>query len=183
MDALEDRQLVILVQATGDPRAFETLVRRHHSAAIAFLGTLGADRATAHDAAQRALLKAHQKIDTFAFKAAFKTWLFKIAYREYAQLRRTARANTRLAQRSETPQDEPVGPDRGGGPIDAKLDLEAALRRLSEPERTAVLLCDAYGFSHAEAAETMSKPLGTIKTYVRRARARLRDLLTVEAIS
>ena len=125
---------------------------------------------------QRALLRAYEKIGQFEGRSAFKTWLFTIAYRELAMLRRSGRAGPSLVEWSEAPASDA----KVGAEIDANLDLHAALSRLPTEERTAVLLCDAYGFSNREAADLMRKPLGTVKTFVRRGRAALRRMLKME---
>ncbi|MEL7370876.1 MAG: sigma-70 family RNA polymerase sigma factor [Myxococcota bacterium] len=175
MNELDDAKLVVLVQATRDPRAFEILVRRHQPALVAFLRALGADDGLVEDAAQRALLKAYDKIAQFESRSSFKTWLFTIACREHGQLVRKKRSEPSMTSWDEAfaGTDDAVGAHR----VEHRLDLEIALAGLSPPERTAVLLCDAYGFSNSEAATAMNKPLGTIKTYVRRARAVLRQRL------
>ena len=60
-------------------------------------------------------------------------------------------------------------------------DLRSALDRLGESERLALLLCDLAGCSHAEAAQTLGAPLGTVKSQVLRARAKLRAALAAWA--
>src|SRR5688500_15568921 len=50
------------------------------------------------------------------------------------------------------------------------------LARLTEPERAALILCDGHGWSHAEAAELLRMPLGSLKTVVARAKAKCRDM-------
>ncbi len=175
MRRLDDPQLVLLVQATGDVKAYEELVRRHQPGLLAFLASLSGDSPQVDDAMQRALLKAYQKIEQFGHRSSFKTWLYKIAYREMAMLHRrepppsaTAPGHERSAPAVEVPTH------------DLKLDLQAALTELSPEERTAVIMCDAFELSHREAADAMARPLGTVKTYVRRARAKLARALGLE---
>ncbi|HZB69939.1 MAG TPA: RNA polymerase sigma factor, partial [Sphingomicrobium sp.] len=50
------------------------------------------------------------------------------------------------------------------------------LARLSEPERAALILCDGHGWSHAEAAELLGMPLGSLKTVVARAKSKCREM-------
>ena len=66
------------------------------------------------------------------------------------------------------------------GPDDA-LSLQRALNNLGAAERAALLLCDACGMSHSEAAKTMSVPLGSLKTYVQRAREKMRQAMNCDA--
>ena len=71
-------------------------------------------------------------------------------------------------------QTEDSAPPRDAGSI---VDLDRALKTLNEEERSAVVLCYACGFSHAEAAETLNAPLGTVKSWVNRGRDKLKERL------
>jgi RNA polymerase sigma-70 factor (ECF subfamily) len=87
------------------------------------------------------------------------------------------RARSQPSESPDTDESDSAGDD----PRDSfSLDLRAALATLSEEERAAALLCDAAGFSHAEAARVMGAPLGSVKTYVARARERLRAALSAD---
>ena len=180
-----DEQLVAIVRSTGDTRAFDELIARHRGALLAFLqGVAGQRDDAVEDAVQLAVLKAYERLASFRARASFRTWLFSIGHREYLQQLRQRRRHTRLAQAVETqhPDDEtdaPATQSTAAHRTSASdlIDLEAGLRQLTREERTAVLLCDAYGLTNQEAATTMDAPLGSVKTYVRRGRARLRELL------
>ena len=52
--------------------------------------------------------------------------------------------------------------------------------RLSEEERSALILCDAYGYTHTEAAGITGRPLGTLKSHVKQARAKAKQILSEE---
>lgn len=158
--------------AVGDAEAYGELVRRHHASLRAFLWRLAGDPTRAEDLAQDALVRGFQNIARFQGGSAFRTWLFAIAYREFLQERRRAGAAGRLLERlAEGAADVAAEPG-------AALDLQRALQTLDTPERAAVLLCDACGMSHSEAAEAMDAPLGSVKTYVKRGRAKLQAALT-----
>jgi RNA polymerase sigma-70 factor (ECF subfamily) len=60
---------------------------------------------------------------------------------------------------------------------DAALDLDRALAALGAEERAAVLLCYAAGMSHSQVAEAMAAPLGTVKSWIVRGRAKLKERL------
>ena len=60
---------------------------------------------------------------------------------------------------------------------DERLTLEAAMAGLPPDQRACVALCLAADFSHAEAAEALGLPLGTVKSHVTRGRARLLQVL------
>ena len=62
-----------------------------------------------------------------------------------------------------------------------RLDLDGALKLLSPAERLCVSLCCGAGFSHAEVAEALKSPLGTVKSHVRRGLDKMKAHLTSEA--
>jgi RNA polymerase sigma-70 factor (ECF subfamily) len=167
---LNDVDLVALAKAARDSAAFKELVRRHQAPLRAFLVRLTGDPPLADDLAQEALIKAYRGLDGFRGGASFRSWLFSIAMREAAMARRKSAAARAAA----------VADDDEVAPREFSLDLQNALARLSAEERSAVLLCDAAGFSNAEAAAAMAAPLGSIKTYVARAREKLRADLSTE---
>ncbi|HNR76984.1 MAG TPA: RNA polymerase sigma factor [Parvularculaceae bacterium] len=169
---LNDIDLVTLAKAARGSAAFETLVRRHNPALRAFLLRMTSDAALADDLAQEAFLKAYRGIEGFRGGSSFRSWLFAIAMREAQMARRKDAARLRLANAS-------PGEDVAA-PAEFSIDLQRALLTLSDEERAAALLCDAAGFSHAEAANAMAAPLGTVKTLVARAREKLRAAMSVE---
>lgn len=172
-----DIELVTLAKAAQDGRAFATLVRRHQARLRAFLIRLSGDPALADDMAQEAFMKAHAGLAGFRGGASFRSWLYAIAYREFLQDARRTKAAARLEDALKQDARDP-----SGGAIESglSLDLRRALAGLEELERASILLCDAAGFSHAEAAAALSAPLGSVKTYVARAREKMRAALTAE---
>ncbi|MEP3227566.1 MAG: RNA polymerase sigma factor [Parasphingorhabdus sp.] len=172
MEKLSDEQLARLVQASGDAGSYAELVRRHQAPLLAFLYRLAGNDMNVDDISQTAIFQAYRKIRQFRFKSTFRTWLFKIAYLEYLQLLRHRKVVDRLKSNLTALQSEPASVD-----VDLSMDLQKAMLMLSEQERAAILLCDAHGFSHSEAAQAMNAPLGSVKTYVQRARKKMRELL------
>jgi RNA polymerase sigma-70 factor (ECF subfamily) len=169
---LGDMDLVTLAKAAPGGAAFDALARRHQAPLRAFLRRLSGDATLADDLAQEALLKAFRAISTFRGGSSFRSWLFAIALKELQMAKR--RARTRPTENPDTDQHDSAGDDPRNS---FSLDLKAALATLTDEERAAALLCDAAGFSHAEAARVMGAPLGSVKTYVARARERLRAAL------
>ncbi len=168
---LNDVDLVILAKAARDSAAFEALVRRHQAPLRAFLIRMTGDPPLADDLSQEALIKAYRGLDGFRGGASFRSWLFSIAMREAAMARRKTKGETAAAAGNV---------EEASPPREFSLDLQRALAGLVEEERSAVLLCDAAGFSHAEAAAAMGAPLGSVKTYVARAREKLRAALEID---
>jgi RNA polymerase sigma factor (sigma-70 family) len=168
--SLNDLELAGL-SAGGDRKAFGELVRRHGSAVRGLLRRMGADPATADDLAQDAFLAAFESIVEFRGEGTFAGWVKKTAARLY--LKRWKKS----AQWSLTddPEDQP-SPSHETSSI-SRLDLDDALRTLSPAERMCVSLCYGAGLSHAEAAETLNTPLGTVKSHVKRGLDKLRERL------
>ena len=169
---LHDVELAALA-AAGQRAAFGELVRRHGSAVRALVRRMGADAALADDIAQDACLAAFERIAEFRGEGTFQAWLKRIASRLY--LKRVKRDVARALQQD--PSDDPVA----SGGQDARLDLDEALRGLAPAERVCVSLCYGAGFSHAEAAELLNAPLGTVKSHVKRGLDKLRDRLAGSA--
>ncbi|MBI1366516.1 MAG: sigma-70 family RNA polymerase sigma factor [Alphaproteobacteria bacterium] len=178
--ALTDIDLVTLAKTREDDAPFTELVRRHQAGLRAFLRQLGRHDWLADDLAQETFMKAHARLRSFQGGSSFRSWLYAIAYREFLQAARKAGARDRLAgalQDGQSPG-ETVAPSN-----DASIDLRRALTRLGDDERAAILLCDAVGMSHAEAAAALALPLGTVKSHILRSREKLREALNLEAPS
>jgi RNA polymerase sigma-70 factor (ECF subfamily) len=170
-DAWGDARLVREARA-GSPAAFSRLVDRHQQALRAFLRRACGDWALADDLAQEALLTAWTRLDRIDPQANVRAWLCGIGYNKcLTALRSDRRARAREAGWRSAEETAP-----GLAPAD-RLALERAMAGLPLEQRAAVALCLAGGFSHAEAAEAMGLPLGTVKSHVTRGRAALLQAL------
>ncbi len=168
--------------AAGDRQAFASLVHAHQSNLRNQLRRLThGDAALADDLAQDSLVQAWMHMGAFKGDARFATWLYRIAYNSFLMhARRHGAGPTIAAQPGEAQQSDEVAasatPDH---PM--RLDVEAALQRLPEPERIALVHCYHLDLSHEEAAQVLNLPLGTLKSQVLRGKARLRNLLAAWA--
>ncbi len=157
--------------AAGGRREFGELVRRHGSAVRALLRRMGAQAAEADDVAQDAFLQAFEKCTEFRGEGTFAAWVKRIAARLY--LKRRSKEARYVAEIADTETVAPV--DTPG-----LLDLDEALKTLSETERLCVSLCHGAGLSHPEIATAMNLPLGTVKSHVKRGLDKLRARLQPE---
>jgi len=174
-----DAELILAARGCQDRAAFDTLVRRHQSAVRAVLRRLAqGDAALADDLAQETFVLAWRNLASFRFEARFSTWLYRIAINAW-------RSEARK-KREVTLDLDPDCADCASGGIDAhaqmpdvaaRVDLERALATLSDGERAAIAACYYADLSHEEAALALGIPLGTVKTHVMRAKAKLRVLL------
>ncbi len=165
---MHDVELAALAAAGGQAE-FGELVRRHGSAVRALLRRMGAQPALADDVAQDAFLVGFQKIAEFRGQGTFAGWIKRIAARLY--LRRRAK-EARYA--AEVEADHEVETRAAPGEL---VDLDEALKALSEGERLCVSLCHGVGMSHPEIAGVMNLPLGTVKSHVKRGLDKLRARL------
>ena len=162
--------------AAGERRAFGELVRRHGSAVRGLLRRMGAQATEADDCAQDAFLAAFERIAEFRGEGTFAGWLKKIAARQYLRRLQRDRRLTGFAQ-----EDVEDQADVSAGDADHRIDLDEALKVLSPPERVCVSMCYGAGLSHAEAAEALNLPLGTVKSHVKRGLEKLRARLAPTA--
>lgn len=158
--------------AAGERRAFGELVRRHGSAVRGLLRRMGAQAAEADDTAQDAFLAAFERISEFRGEGTFAGWVKRIAARQY--LRRIQRDKRLLAIAAESAEE---GGEAPVGDAEHRMDLDEALKALSPAERLCVSMCYGAGLSHAEAAEALKLPLGTVKSHVKRSVEKLRARL------
>ncbi|HEX4199761.1 MAG TPA: RNA polymerase sigma factor [Caulobacteraceae bacterium] len=165
-----DLELVALA-ASGGRAAFGELIRRHGSAVRGLLRRMGASAALADDVAQDAFLAAFEQISDFRGEGTFQAWVKRIAARLYVKRwRRDARGQA-IAELAEAERQTQTN---GEAASDARIDLDEALKALSPIERLCVSLCYGGGLSHAEAAEALNTPLGTVKSHVKRGLDKLR---------
>ena len=171
-----DLELAALVRA-GDRAAFGELVRRHGSAVRALLRRIGADSSTTDDVAQDAFLAAFEQIADFRGEGSFQSWVKRIAARAYVK---------RWRRQGRAPDPDP-GDEADASPAAAesgaamRIDLDEALKSLSESERLCVSLCYGAGLSHGEAALALNAPLGTVKSHVKRGLDKLRHRLSPDS--
>jgi len=166
-----DAELIARVLERDDRHAFATLVRRHQSAVRTLLRRLSAgDEAFADDLAQETFLRAYRGLAGYRGGAKLSSWLYRIAYNVY-QSRRPPQVEVALELTAE-PADE-------GPTSDALLQrrLEGAMRVLSPPERAALTLAVRDEASHAEIAEILDCPVGTVKAHLVRGKEKLRRKL------
>ncbi|MFO1246986.1 MAG: RNA polymerase sigma factor [Alphaproteobacteria bacterium] len=155
----------------GSADAFGRLVHMHQQGLRAFLRRLSGHAADADDLAQDTFVFAWEHIDRFEAGRSFRPWLFGIAWRKHREKKRSWLRLIRREAAAATP-DNGFTPDPG-----LKLDLLKAAESLPMEQRAAILLCLGAEFTHAEAAEALAMPLGTVKSHLARGREKMALLL------
>lgn len=143
----------------------------------AFAVSICKNQDRADDLVQDTVMKAWAKQELFQPGTNLKAWLFTILRNEfYSQMRKSGRE----VQDSEGifTNNMAVHPSQYGE-LDLK-DFKQALDKLPPDQKEAIILIGASGFSYEEAAEICECAVGTIKSRVNRARAKLQDLLTLD---
>lgn len=187
-----DQALVERVQQ-GDKRAFDLLVRKYQHKIISVISRYISDWSECQDVAQEAFLRAYRAIGNFRGESAFYTWMYKIGIN-------TAK-NYLVSQGRRPPTDDiavddaeqfegalrlkdNATPDRELMRQEIEQTVFATVEALPEELRTAITLREVDGLSYEEIAETMSCPIGTVRSRIFRAREaidiQLRPLLSDE---
>ena len=160
----------------GDRRAFARLVQTHQSRVRLQLRRLThGDAGLADDLAQETFVQAWLHLADFRGDARLATWLHRIALTRFLQHARRPQLPLEWRDDPDAPGDDPGHDPR---PVEGLgRDVERALQALSEIQRLAVVHCFHLDLSHAEAAQVLGLPLGTLKSHLDRAKTRLRELL------
>jgi RNA polymerase sigma-70 factor, ECF subfamily len=179
----DDRELVRLAQ-NGAEAAFEELVRRHQQRVLALVAGILHRPDDVEDIAQQVFLKAYLGIKKFDQRAAFSTWLYKIAVNEcWDYLRkRKVRPLTYEADLSEEQVSRLDGivsssrpPEGPSARAETREILERMLAALPEQDRQLLILKEIEGFSVQELAEILNLNVNTVKVRLFRARGRIMD--------
>jgi RNA polymerase sigma-70 factor (ECF subfamily) len=161
----------------GDRTAFGELMTRHERRIYGLCLRILGNREDAEDATQEAFIAALRRAAAFRREAAFSTWLYRIAVNAATdQGRRRGRARTVPLETQETGHTLAIVGDPSGV-VATTLTVQAALRVVPEDFRVVLILCDLYGFGHAQAAEILGVPIGTVKSRVFRGRLALGEQL------
>jgi RNA polymerase sigma-70 factor (ECF subfamily) len=182
MPDVENPELVLCERAlAGERSAFAELVQSHQGAVRNQLRRLThGDAALADDLAQESFIQAWTHLAQFKGQARLASWLYRIAYHRFLMHLRSHQAMVSLTDGGET-EDRGEAPGHGVPARAMQLDVEAALARLPEAERVALIHCYYLDLSHEEAAQVLDLPLGTLKSQVLRGKARLREILAAWA--
>jgi RNA polymerase sigma-70 factor (ECF subfamily) len=183
---LRDEEVVGRVLA-GETALFEILMRRYNQRLYRVSRGILRDDSEAEDVMQDAYVRAYEHLRQFAGRAAFATWLTRIAIHEaLARKRRRGRLDEldALPANGESmaimKSSEP-SPEAGTATAEARVLLEQAIDHLPEAYRTVVMLREVEEMSVAETAESLGVTDAVVKTRLHRAHAMLRKDLYARA--
>lgn len=187
--SLTDQEIVVLARE-GREAAYRELIRRYERPVFSLVLRMVRNRQLAEDLAQETFIKALNAIASYRPEFKFSSWIFKIANNAAIDhLRRKDLETLSLdGSPNATTADEieatvlQIG-DRGATPL-AALEarelgtaIEQAIGQLRPEYRSCILLRHVEGLAYEEIAQLLDLPLGTVKTYIHRARHELRDSL------
>jgi RNA polymerase sigma-70 factor (ECF subfamily) len=168
-----EESAVVALAVTGDDAAFEELVRRHHGRVRNFMRRLCNQPDLADDLAQQAFFKMWKSIKRLNSPGAFYGYMRKIMISVWMDELRRRKIDFEAWDET----DDAVNVSIGGASSGARMDLDAALGKLAPPMRLCLTLAYSDGQSHTEISETTGLPLGSVKSYVLRGTAKMRELL------
>ena len=186
---LPDADIVALAQQ-GRDLAFRELVRRYERPVFSLIYRMVRDREAAEDLAQDSFVKVLNHIDRYNPEFKFSSWIFKIANNVAIDHLRRRQPQTvsmdgsphatsaaeieassfEIAAEQENALQELEAREIGSA-------IERAIARLRPEYRACIMLRHVEDRSYEEIATTLDLPLGTVKTYIHRARNELRVLL------
>ncbi len=186
---LPDADVVALAQR-GREAAYRELIRRYERPVFSLVFRMVRDRELAEDLTQDTFIKVLQHIDRYRPEFKFSSWLFKIANNVAIDHLRRRQLDTvsmdgsphavtadaveatsfDVSARDESALDRLEAKELGSA-------IEDAIAQLRPEYRACILLRHVEDKSYEEIAATLDLPLGTVKTYIHRARHELRELL------
>lgn len=177
----EVRLLVEQIRA-GNNRAFRTFIERYQKLVAHIVFRMVPNTADREDLCQDVFLKVYQNLDRFRFDAKMSTWIGRIAYNTCVNYLRKGKVPLFDDRSPETASIENISgdgmfPDRLAGEKDMASRLQAEMERLDAPYRTILTLYHIDGMTYAEIGKIMGLPDGTVKSYLFRARKRLKERL------
>lgn len=181
LQEVTDAELVSRSKA-GDTRAFGELVTRYQRTVYRIILRMVRTPDDADDLTQDTFVRAYRGLKTFKEEFDFHPWLYRIAVNQAINFlnkrKRQAAVDLDDVPETEIKQGpEPESPIQSASRRELVSNLEEALERLPEEQRTVFLLRVQEGLSYEEIAEAMDTPKGTVMSRLARARMALRKYL------
>jgi RNA polymerase sigma factor (sigma-70 family) len=173
---MDDPALVEALRA-GDPQAPRLLIEQYQGVVFGLCYRMMNHRQDAEDVVQETFVRALRAIAGFDTGRPIRPWLLEIAANRCrtALGRRTQRPTLTLTEPADEladPRARPVDPDDLAG------EIERALGQLRPNYRLVFVLFHEQNLSYEEIAQTVTRPVGTVKTWLHRARAELAEYLS-----
>lgn len=177
-DSPTDEQLLRRFLAEREESALGELAARYEQRMLGLArGMMGGDRSRAMDAVQETWMRIIRYGTSFNGKASFGTWAYRILVNECHRLRTRAERETKPTDQTSDESTEDSD-RRAADTLDALASMRDLIAGMTDAKRDVLLLCYHHGVTHAQAADMLEIPLGTLKSRLNAAleelRARLR---------
>jgi RNA polymerase sigma-70 factor (ECF subfamily) len=170
---MELDELTLAGAKRGDMRACEKIYRMYHVKAFTVAMRVCNNRELAQDVTQEAFINAFKRMKQYRGDSPFWGWLRRVVVNHaISALRKLPRQQAVELEEYMSPR---AGDQEGLGQC---MDLEQALKQLSDEDRMVVWLHDVEGYKHLEIARLVGKTESYSKTRLSRARIRLRALIS-----
>ncbi len=187
--SIDDKQLAAQA-AQGREGAYRELLGRYERPVFSLVYRMVRDRTLAEDLAQEAFIRAFNAIHSYNPRYKFSSWIFKIANNHTIDHLRRKRLDTvsihgsphastqeEAVQTSVVVESSDENPEEFVEHRELGSLIEQAIGELRPEYRSVVLLRHVEGYSYDEIADILDLPLGTVKTYLHRARSELKEAL------
>jgi len=161
---------------TGEVPTWEAVARTHGRFLYNVAYRLTGNDDDAYDLVQEALLRVRKGLETYQ-PGSMEGWLSRIVTNVFLDEVRRKRRRPVEVMPDDPERLLPSAPSADEATESLSSDVQAALRRLPEEFRTAVVLCDVVGLSYEEIADAISVPVGTVRSRIHRGRRLLRAAL------
>ena len=177
LEQLDDADLMLRVRSQDDEAAFALLVSRHQKSLLNFFIRSGVQY-DSEDLVQQTFLRLYRYRQRYVASAKFTTFLFLLARQVWIDELRRRQRRQRLAESpAAEPYEEFAAPAAPSAGVEGDLDLARALAALSEGLRQVIELAVYQDLPYAEVAEILKIPVGTVKSRMFNALAKLREML------
>ena len=172
-----DTELVRQIQS-GDDAAFDEVMRRYKRPVVNFVYRMLGNSEDANDVAQEAFVRAYRNLDTYRPETKFSTWLFALARNAAIDHWRWRQRHPRESLESVPPMTAATGTVEEVAAREIGAAIAAALAKLPEDQRAAVVWAEYYGMSYAEIAGVMHCSEKSVESRLYRAKRALRGYLS-----
>jgi RNA polymerase sigma-70 factor, ECF subfamily len=166
---MDDRALIVRAKA-GDEQAFEAIMRQFERPILGLCTRLLGAGGEAEEAAQDVFFRLYKNLNNFDGERSVEPWLFRVAWNACRDRLRRRKTSVELTEGVATV------PAFGASGL-MLAELRAAMERLPDKERAAILLREVEGLETVEVAERMGTSVLTVRSQISKARARLRRWL------
>lgn len=171
-----------LIEASlkGSEKAFRQLVERHHPLAYSAVRSVMGDRDDVEDVVQEVFIKVYRALATFRTDARFSTWLYRIARNEAVSAVRKRTLSGPPIEETVLESSSASRPDEQFRAEEEREVMSRCLEQLDDHYRTVLELRYLGERSYQEISEAMELPIGTVKSYIHRAKADLKRIMMRE---